>query len=100
MFPLKKDIDKNKEKKEITIIVIGNQTKTLDLEQKVLESTINKANNWCFREKLKHFELNVMDRSSLHEAFIYLSSRLNPPQNKSTFSQLSMGRKNVKTDIM
>ncbi|XP_058795915.1 NF-kappa-B inhibitor-interacting Ras-like protein [Phymastichus coffea] len=98
LFPLKKDIDKNRDKKEISIIVIGNQTRN-DLEQNVLENITNKANNWCFKEKLKHFEVNVMERSTLHEAFIYLSSRLNPPQNKSTFSQLSMGRRTVKTEL-
>lgn len=97
LIPLKKDIEKNKDKKEIVIIVIGNRTKP-DSEQQVLENTPSKASNWCAREKLRHFEVNVMDRPSLYEAFVHLSSRLNPPQNKSTFSQLSMGRKTGKAE--
>ncbi|XP_003425618.1 NF-kappa-B inhibitor-interacting Ras-like protein [Nasonia vitripennis] len=97
LLPLKKDIEKNKDKKEIITIVIGNRTKP-DIEQRILENTASKAANWCAREKLKHFEVNVMDRPSLYEAFVYLSSRLNPPQNKSTFPQLSMGRKTGKAE--
>ncbi|XP_072756483.1 NF-kappa-B inhibitor-interacting Ras-like protein [Anoplolepis gracilipes] len=97
LFPLKKDIDKNKDKKEIIVIVIGNRTKT-DVALNNLENTVSKATNWCTREKIKHYEVNVMDRSSLFEAFVYLSSKLNPPANKSTFSQLSMGRKTVKAE--
>ncbi|XP_020282806.1 NF-kappa-B inhibitor-interacting Ras-like protein [Pseudomyrmex gracilis] len=95
LFPLKKDIDKNKDKKEITVIVIGNRTKT-DAALNNLENTASKASNWCTREKIKHYEVNVMDRSSLFEAFMHLSSKLNPPANKSTFPQLSMGRKTIK----
>ncbi|KAH0950904.1 hypothetical protein HN011_000344 [Eciton burchellii] len=97
LLPLKKDIDKNKDKKEITVIVIGNRTKT-DAILNNLENTVSKATNWCTREKIKHYEVNIMDRSSLFEAFVYLSSKLNPPTNKSTFPQLSMGRKSVKTE--
>ncbi|XP_043473213.1 NF-kappa-B inhibitor-interacting Ras-like protein [Leptopilina heterotoma] len=97
LLPLKKDIDKNKDKKEITIIVIGNKTRH-EPEPQTLENTAIKAINWCTREKIRHFEVNVIDRTSLYEAFIYLSSRLNPPLNKSTFPQLSMGRKNTRTE--
>lgn len=95
LLPLKKDIDKNKDKKEIILIVIGNKT-LIDNDSR--ENTISKAINWCTREKIKHFEVNLMVRESLYDAFIYLSSKLNPVQNKSTFPQLSMGRKNIKTD--
>lgn len=97
LFSLKKDIDKNKDKKEIIVIVIGNRTKT-DTELHNLENTASKAANWCTREKLRHYEVNVMDRPSLYEAFVHLSSRLNPPPNKSTFPQLSIGRKNIRTE--
>lgn len=98
LFPLKKDIDKNKDKKEITVIVIGNRTTKTDTVMNNLENTVSKATNWCTREKVKHYEVNIMDRSALFEAFVHLSSKLNPPANKSTFSQLSMGRKNVKAE--
>lgn len=97
LFPLKKDIDRNKDKKEITVVVVGNRTKAEE-ESHSLENTASKAANWCTREKLKHYEVNVMERISLFEAFVHLSSRLNPPTNKSTFPQLSMGRKNVKVE--
>lgn len=97
LFPLKKDIDKNKDKKEITVIVVGNRTRA-DEESHNLENTASKAVNWCAREKIKHYEVDVMDRSTLYDAFVHLSSRLNPPANKSTFSQLSMGRKTVKAE--
>ncbi|XP_012062611.1 PREDICTED: NF-kappa-B inhibitor-interacting Ras-like protein [Atta cephalotes] len=97
LFPLKKDIDKNKDKKEITVIVIGNRTIKTDVLNN-LENTVNKATNWCTREKVKHYEVNIMDRSTLFEAFVHLSSKLNPPTNKSTFPQLSMGRKTVKAE--
>lgn len=98
LFPLKKDIDKNKDKKEITVIVIGNRTTKTDAALNNLENTVSKASNWCAREKVKHYEVNVMDRTTLFEAFVHLSSKLNPPANKSTFPQLSMGRKNVKAE--
>lgn len=97
LFPLKKDIDKNKDKKEIIVIVIGNRTK-IDITLNNLENTVSKAANWCTREKVKHYEVNVMDRASLFEAFVHLSSKLNPPTNKSTFPQLSMGRKTAKAE--
>ncbi|XP_050478055.1 NFKB inhibitor interacting Ras like 1 isoform X2 [Bombus vancouverensis nearcticus] len=55
LFPLKKDIDRNKDKKEITMIVIGNRTKAEE-ESHSLENIASKAANWCTREKLKHYE--------------------------------------------
>lgn len=42
---------------------------------------------------MRHFNTSAMQRSSLHEAFIYIASKLNPPPTKSTFTPLSMGRK-------
>ncbi|KAF5298858.1 hypothetical protein FQA39_LY11670 [Lamprigera yunnana] len=91
LISLKKDIDKNKDKKEITAIVIGNKTteeNSIDNENKV-----NKAVTWCTKEKVRHFTGSSKQRTSLYEAFIYLTSKLNPPPSKSTFPQLSMGRK-------
>lgn len=92
LVPLKKDIEKNKEKKEIIIIVIGNKSR-LNSEEQNFQNTLNKAVHWCNKEKLKHFEVDVMDRITLFEAFTYLSTRMNPPQTKSTFPQLGMGKK-------
>ncbi|XP_012253621.1 NF-kappa-B inhibitor-interacting Ras-like protein [Athalia rosae] len=98
LLPLKKDIDKHKDKKEIAVVVVGNRTKP-DVELNNLENTASKAANWCTREKLRHYEVNVLDRPSLYDAFIHLSSKLNPPPNKSSFPQLGMGRKSVKAEV-
>jgi len=91
LMALKKDIDKNKDKKEITAIVIGNQTK--ESKSSDSESTVNKALTWCSKEKIRHFNASAMQRMSLYDAFIYLASKLNPPPSKTSFPQLSMGRK-------
>ena len=50
------------------------------------------ALNWAAREKVKFFEVSAFDRESLYEPFVYLVSKLNPPPNKNTFTQLTMGR--------
>lgn len=68
------------------IIVLGNRTGQPD--PKLQENTVTKASNWCTREKLKHFEVNAMERSSLYEGFIFLSTKLNPAPTKSSFPQL------------
>lgn len=96
LVSLKRDIDKNKDKKEVTIIVIGNRTRECDIND--FESTCNKSANWCSREKIRHFTASAMVRNTLYEPFIYLTSKLNPPPSKSTFSQLSMARKVISKD--
>lgn len=53
-----------------------------------VESILNRANNWCARERIKHYTVNAMERASLYEPFIGLSSRLHPPQTKTSFPQL------------
>lgn len=76
---------------KVLITVIGNRTK--EVENREFESTASKASAWCNREKVRHFSTSAMQRSSLHEVFIYIASKLNPPPTKSTFTPLSMGRK-------
>jgi len=52
------------------------------------------AVSWATREKVRHFEVNIQDRKSLLPPFVYLASKLNPPQVKSGFAPLGMvGRK-------
>lgn len=68
------------------MVVVGN-TRKPDSE------TVGRAKAWCDREKLRHFTISADDQQSLYEPFVYLSSKLNPPQSKSAFPQLSMGRK-------
>ncbi|XP_076267776.1 NFKB inhibitor interacting Ras like 1 [Rhynchophorus ferrugineus] len=95
LMSIKKDIDKNKDKKEVTLIVIGNRTKNTE-NNNDLDSVINRAIDWCNREKIRHFTASAMQRTSLYEPFVYLTSKLNPPPSKSTFTPLSMGRKVLK----
>ncbi|CAH1640775.1 unnamed protein product [Spodoptera littoralis] len=99
---LKKDIDRNKDKKEVVMLVIGNRTGPDDVNS--LENTCSKAANWCAREKIRHFEVSAMDRPSLYEPFIFMTSKLNPVQNKTAFPQLStlskLTQKNNKSEAM
>lgn len=90
---IKRDIDKNREKKEISIIVLGNK---LDLQNE-RQVDLNIAVTWAQKEKVKLFEVTAKDRKSLIEPFIYITSKMNPPPSKSTFPQLS--RKNKPGNI-
>lgn len=61
--------------------------------------SINRANNWCERERIKHYTVNAMERASLYEPFIGLAVRLHPPQTKTTFPQLrQLTQKTSKAD--
>ncbi|XP_035790208.1 NF-kappa-B inhibitor-interacting Ras-like protein [Anopheles albimanus] len=110
---IKSDIDKYKEKKEIIIIVIANMrsrnprtvgtsanndvsTNGNHLNHHInssnqmsssdrIESNLNRANNWCARERIKHYTVNAMERASLYEPFVQLAIRLYPTQTKSSF---------------
>ncbi|XP_052860116.1 NF-kappa-B inhibitor-interacting Ras-like protein isoform X1 [Anopheles cruzii] len=53
------------------------------------ESNLNRANNWCARERIKHYMVNAMERASLYEPFVQLAIRLYPTQTKSSFRQLT-----------
>lgn len=79
---------------QVTILTLGNK---LDLSgRRQVESV--QALNWASREKIKLAEVSSLDRESLKEPFVHLSSKLNPPPNKSSFSQhLTIGRKQPKT---
>ena len=89
MDVIRKEVENQKEpKKDLVIAVLGNK-KDLTEERKV--ETVQ-ALNWAAREKVKFFEVSSLDRTSLYEPFVYLVSKLNPPQNKNTFQQLTMGR--------
>ena len=87
---IRKEVENYKEpKKDIVIVVLGNK-KELVGEERQVEAV--QALNWAAREKVKFFEVSSLDRASLFEPLVYLSSKLNPPHNKSSFSQLTMGR--------
>lgn len=100
---IKHDIDKNKEKKEVPIIVLANmRSKRKDnhppsspTQQQAhmnqadpVQLILNRANVWCSDKRLQHYTVNAMERPSLYEPFINLCARLHPPQTKSTFPQL------------
>ncbi|XP_060081328.1 NF-kappa-B inhibitor-interacting Ras-like protein 1 [Ylistrum balloti] len=78
---LKKDIDKNREKREIHIIAIGNKSE----EQESRQVDFNTAQMWANREKVRLWEASVKSRQSLIEPFVWLTSRITQPQSKSTF---------------
>ncbi|CAM1302325.1 NKIRAS1 (predicted) [Pycnogonum litorale] len=84
---IKKDIEKNKEKKEIVVIVLGNKCDLV--RDRVVDVQI--AQTWSLKEKVRLFEVSITDRKKLLEAFVHLSSKLNPTPNKSAFAPL--GRK-------
>uniref|UniRef100_A0A1Q3EY65 Putative ras family small gtpase n=1 Tax=Culex tarsalis TaxID=7177 RepID=A0A1Q3EY65_CULTA len=87
---IKGDIDKFKDKKEIFIIVIANmrsrQSRSANsspmsspqIQQQqqqqtdAIESNLTRANNWCARERIKHYTVNAMERASLYEPFVQL----------------------------
>jgi len=87
---LKVDIDRNKEKKEVTIIVLANKC---DMASSNWKTNRIAAQTWASREKVRVFEVSTHDRRSLYEPFVYLAGKLIPSQNKSSFPQISMGRK-------
>uniref|UniRef100_A0A1Q3EXW1 Putative ras family small gtpase n=1 Tax=Culex tarsalis TaxID=7177 RepID=A0A1Q3EXW1_CULTA len=113
---IKGDIDKFKDKKEIFIIVIANmrsrqsrstnsspmsspQIQQQQQQTDAIESNLTRANNWCARERIKHYTVNAMERASLYEPFVQLASRLYPPQTKSSFPQLrQLTQKTSKVD--
>uniref|UniRef100_A0A182NT20 NF-kappa-B inhibitor-interacting Ras-like protein n=1 Tax=Anopheles dirus TaxID=7168 RepID=A0A182NT20_9DIPT len=65
----------------------------------LIESNLNRANNWCARERIKHYTVNAMERASLYEPFIQLAIRMYPTQTKSSFPQLrQLTQKTSKVD--
>lgn len=46
------------------------------------------SQSWAQKERIKLFEVTATERKTLIEPFVYLASKLNPPQNKTSFPQL------------
>ncbi|XP_033923723.1 NF-kappa-B inhibitor-interacting Ras-like protein 1 isoform X2 [Melopsittacus undulatus] len=78
---LKKEIDVFRDKKEVTVIVLGNKTDLVDQRQVETEA----AQQWARAEKVRLWEVTVTDRKTLLEPFTFLASKLSQSQNKSTF---------------
>ncbi|KAK7167553.1 hypothetical protein R3I94_001824 [Phoxinus phoxinus] len=78
---LKKEIDRCRDKKEVTIVVVGNK---LDLQdQRRVDSEA--AQQWARQEKVRLWEISVTDRRTLIDPFVHLASKMTQPQSKSTF---------------
>lgn len=45
----------------------------------------NMAQNWAKNEKVRLWEVSVVDRRTLIEPFVHLASKMTQPQSKSTF---------------
>uniref|UniRef100_A0A8D0GUS6 NFKB inhibitor interacting Ras like 1 n=1 Tax=Sphenodon punctatus TaxID=8508 RepID=A0A8D0GUS6_SPHPU len=85
---IKKEIDKLRDKKEVTIVVLGNKSDLAEQRQVEAEA----AQQWAKLEKVKLWEVTVTDRKTLIEPFTLLATKLSQTQNKSTFPL--PGRKN------
>ncbi|KAJ8264549.1 hypothetical protein GJAV_G00150580 [Gymnothorax javanicus] len=81
MEALKKDIDRYRDKKEVTIVVLGNKGDLMD--QRRVDSEF--AQHWAKTEKVRLWEVSVADRRTLIEPFVYLASKMTQPQSKSSF---------------
>lgn len=66
---------------QVTIVVLGNKLDKQD--QRSVDS--NMAQNWAKTEKVRLWEVSVVDRRTLIEPFVYLASKMTQPQSKSTF---------------
>ena len=75
---------------QVPIIILGNKS---DLAEGGRAVDVNTAERWAANERLRLWEVNVKNRSLLLEPIINLASRLNPLPSKTSFPQLSMGRK-------
>uniref|UniRef100_A0A2S2NNH5 NF-kappa-B inhibitor-interacting Ras-like protein n=1 Tax=Schizaphis graminum TaxID=13262 RepID=A0A2S2NNH5_SCHGA len=91
LVTLKKEIDKNKEKKDTFYVIVGHRMREMDVKAPTLESPTSRASHWSIREKMKHFEVNALDRTSLFDPFIYIASKFNTAQPKSSFPLVRKG---------
>ncbi|XP_028316707.1 NF-kappa-B inhibitor-interacting Ras-like protein 1 [Gouania willdenowi] len=81
MESLKKEVDKSRDKKEVTVIVLGNKNDIWVQRQVEQEA----AQQWARTEKVKLWEVSTTEHPSLIEPFTQLTSRLTQPQSKSAF---------------
>ncbi|KAK1159106.1 NF-kappa-B inhibitor-interacting Ras-like protein 2 [Acipenser oxyrinchus oxyrinchus] len=81
MEALKKDIDRYRDKKEVTTVILGNKCDLQDQRRVDHEG----AQHWAKTEKVRLWEVSVADRRTLIEPFVHLASKMTQPQSKSTF---------------
>ncbi|XP_013397471.1 NF-kappa-B inhibitor-interacting Ras-like protein 1 [Lingula anatina] len=92
---LKKDIDKHKEKKEVTVIALGNK---IDVDSGLRQVDQQTAQKWAQKEKVKLYEVTASNRVSLTDGFVWLTSRMTQPPAKSSFPLV--GRKSRSSVIV
>lgn len=80
---IKRNIDKMKEKRDVPILVLGNKLDSYRFRQ----VDRAEAESYAVREKVRLVEVTALDRQTLIEPFVYLTSRLSPSINKSSFSK-------------
>ncbi|XP_003226268.2 NF-kappa-B inhibitor-interacting Ras-like protein 1 isoform X2 [Anolis carolinensis] len=78
---LKKEIDKLRDKKEVSVVGLGNKIDLL--EERQVETEV--AQQWARMEKVKLWEVTATDGKTLMEPFMVLASKLSQSQNKSAF---------------
>ncbi|KAM4689618.1 NF-kappa-B inhibitor-interacting Ras-like protein 1 [Discoglossus pictus] len=78
---LKREVDKFRDKKEVAIVVLGNKADLADQRQ----VDYDMAQHWARSERIKLWEVSVMERKTLIEPFTLLASKLNQTQSKTTF---------------
>lgn len=76
---------------QVPIIILGNKS-DLGEDNRVVDP--GSAEKWAANERLRLWEVNVHNRNLLLEPIMNLASRLNPQPSKTSFPQLTMGRKN------
>merc|ERR1712176_389635 len=85
---LKRDIDRFKaEKKEVTIIAIGNKC-DLEANRQVPKKHVEQ---WAAREKVLFREATVADRKTLFEPVVQMVSKMTQPPNKGGFRLVRPG---------
>ena len=89
MESIKKEIEKTREKKDITIVVVGNKC---DLQSERQVETSN-ALSWASKEKVKLFETSTSNRKLLAEPFISICSKMTQPPVKSIILSQQICRK-------
>ncbi|KAL5021156.1 hypothetical protein ScPMuIL_000311 [Solemya velum] len=85
---IKKDIDKNKDKREIHIIALGNKG-----EQECRQVDFKVAQTWGNKEKVHVWEVTVNSRQALVQPFVWLTSQITRPPSKTQVKTFLSGRR-------
>ena len=92
MDRIKRDIDKNKDKREVVIVSLGTKCDMKDAKQ----VDFHTANKWAQKEKVRLWEVSAVNRLSLVDPFVWISTKISQPQSKSTLTSLISSNKRAK----